>query len=198
MKNYDAGRKVFVQFFVALSILLAGVSGVWAYSGGDGTEENPYQIADANDWLELTTDAGNWDKNFILIADVNLAGTDITPIGNTATKFTGVFDGNDHAIRNVMIGLPAVDCVGLFGYCLGGQITKLGVENVNINSRNYVGGLVGYNDGGRTTGSTAARPAARSSRTARSSGRRPRATGQARRGGCRRSGRAKYNQWDYY
>jgi hypothetical protein len=67
-------------------------------------------------------------------------------------SFVGVFDGNGHVIRNVVINQPLSDYVGLFGY-LGssGQIKNMGVENVNIQGRDYVGGLVAYIDQGTIT-----------------------------------------------
>jgi len=94
------------------------------------------------------SDPNDWNKNFTLIADVNLQGVTLTPVGDYTINFTGVFDGNNHIISNVDINIPDDGFVGLFGYiCTGSQIRNLGVENVNIYGIYYVGGLVGGNYG---------------------------------------------------
>jgi hypothetical protein len=132
--------------FLFLSLL---ASTAFAYSGGTGDSNSPYQIASVSDWQQLMTSSADWNKNFILIADVNLQGIILTPVGDYTTNFTGVFDGNNHIISNVDINTPDNGCVGLFGYiCTGAQIRNLGIEDVNINGSYYVGGLVGGNYGG--------------------------------------------------
>jgi hypothetical protein len=120
-----------------------------AYSGdGDGSAENPYQIANKFDLLELAADTINYDKCFILSADIDLAtesftGAVIAPDidavtdGYQGTEFAGVFDGNGHTISNLTITATDMDCVGLFGYfSSGGHIKNLGVVNVNIQGNN--------------------------------------------------------------
>jgi hypothetical protein len=118
------------------------------YSGGFGTAINPYQIAAVSDWNNLMNTSADWNKYFIMTADVNLQGISLTPLGNTTTQFTGVFNGNNHIIRNAVIHNPATDYIGLFGY-LGSsaQVRNLGVEDVNITGNLNVGGLAGYNYG---------------------------------------------------
>jgi hypothetical protein len=115
--------------------------------GGDGTAENPYQISSVEDWQELMASPSDWSSSFILTADIDLAGVTLTPIGNSTTQFTGVFDGNDNVISNAEVNQPGSNYVGLFGYVEYGQIHDLGVEDINITGFFYVGGLVGRNDG---------------------------------------------------
>ena len=50
------------------------MEGVSSYSGGSGTEDDPYQIATAADLIELGNDPCNYDKYFILTADIDLSG----------------------------------------------------------------------------------------------------------------------------
>ena len=120
-------------FLAAILTAVLSISGnLLAYSGGDGNSVNPYQIANIADFQQLTIDDPNWNKSFILTADVNLAGVTLTPVGNSSTKFTGVFDGNDYIISNAVINQPSSDYIGLFGYVLGGQILNLGGEDANI------------------------------------------------------------------
>jgi len=141
-------RKVLAA--IISGILLSSLS--FGYSGGSGTAENPYQIADANDLLELAADTGNYDKCFILTADIDLgsSGTFTTAViapqgGGT---FTGVFDGAGHKIVNLVINSEN-DVLGLFGYvAYGGEIKNLGLENVSVtggNCSDYLGGLAGCN-----------------------------------------------------
>jgi len=119
-------------------------SSVFAYSGGSGEPNNPYQIATVADWNDLMNTSSDWNKNFILTADVNLRGVALTPISN----FTGVFDGNNHIICNAIINRPTTDSVGLFGFLNNlGQIRNLGVEDVNMTGHDFVGGLVGLSFG---------------------------------------------------
>jgi hypothetical protein len=127
-----------------------------AYSGGTGEPNDPYKIASVADFNQLTIDPNNWNKSFILTANINLTGLAFTqsPVapdtstsdGFQGTQFTGVFDGNGHTISKLTITASAETYVGLFGYVGGGQIRNLGVEDVNIIGFNYVGALVGEND----------------------------------------------------
>jgi hypothetical protein len=137
------------QKVVILTVLiLANVSFAGTYSGGNGSQSQPYQIRNPGDWQELMTTSNDWSRYFILTADVNLAGVTLTPVGNESTKFGGVFDGNHNIISNVVINQPSSNKVGLFGWVgNSGQIRNLGVENVNMTGSICVGGLVGYNDG---------------------------------------------------
>jgi hypothetical protein len=132
-----------------LTAVLCFSGNLLAYSGdGDGSAESPYQISSVTDWQELMTTSGDWNEHFILTADVNPVGVTLTPVGNESTQFTGVFDGNSHTISNLTITASTQDYIGLFGYVgSGGQIRNLGVEDVNITGRNYVGSLVGVNSG---------------------------------------------------
>jgi len=144
----------------ALILLLAFAANSLAeYSGGTGEPNSPFEIGTVADWQELMDTPGDWDKYFVLTGDIDVNGVAMMPVGNDANNFTGIFDGNDHIIRNADMNTPDTDYVGLFGYIgPNGHIATLGAENVTIKGRNYVGGLAGYNDGGNivlcyTTGS---------------------------------------------
>ncbi|MBM7131386.1 MBG domain-containing protein [Dyella mobilis] len=71
-----------------------------------------------------------------------------TPIGGPGAPFTGVFDGLGHTIDNLTINRPLTNYVGLFGITGNGStIRNLGLLGGSITGQNYVGGLVGYNNG---------------------------------------------------
>ena len=119
---------------------------------GSGTEVAPYQIWTAEDFALLSEHVVILDKHIRLMADIDLAGVDIKPIGNRElAAFAGNFDGNGHAIRNAVINLSGSDYVGLFGYVSGGQFHNLSVIDANIVGHNYVSGIAGYNKNGIIT-----------------------------------------------
>lgn len=114
------------------------------YSGGNGTQTDPYRITDVNDWQKLMNTSADWNKYFILASDVNLTGVTLTPVGNDSIPFSGIFDGQRFVLRNAVINQPANSNIGIFGVLAGGgQVRNLGVENVNITGQDGVGGLVG-------------------------------------------------------
>jgi hypothetical protein len=132
------------------------------YSGGDGTSGNPYQIANANNLLELAADTGNYDKCFILTADIDLGGQVFTTaiiapdIDSSTwnifegTAFWGTFDGDSYKITNFKITGVNKSYLGLFGnVASNGLIENLGIENctVGVSTSWFVGGLAGYNSG---------------------------------------------------
>jgi hypothetical protein len=138
------------KIFVIACLIFCLFSSAFAYSGGSGTAENPYQIAAVADWNDLMSDPNDWNKHFIMITDVNLQGITLTPVSDSTTKFTGVFDGNDHIIRNAVIDLnmPGASYIGLFGFVgSDGQVRNLGVEDVYSDGYGSIGGLAGGNDG---------------------------------------------------
>jgi len=135
------------------------------YSGGTGEPNDPYQIATAADLIALGETPEDYDKHFILTADIdldpNLPGRKVfdkaviapdTDPGDswggplfTGPPFAGVLDGDGHAIDHLTI--VGKDYVGLFGEC-SGTVKNAAVVNVNIaGSGEQVGGLVGCNSG---------------------------------------------------
>jgi hypothetical protein len=139
------------------------------YSGGSGTAEDPYQIADANDILSLADARWDWDKYFILTGDIDMGemvfpnaiiapgGTEINilqgSVGDSLGGFVGTFNGNGHRITNFTIDSAGGGNIGLFGYVAsGGVIKNLGLENCIISGASglyytYTGSLAGYNAG---------------------------------------------------
>ncbi len=134
---------------IAFMIVLAQAAYGGGYSGGAGTPTAPYQIGGIADWMTLCGTPEDWNKCFRLIADINLSGVSITPVGTNLVPFTGVFNGDGHLLRNVLISLPEGNNVGLFGFLNpGAELQGLGVETVSITGRECAGGLVGWNNGG--------------------------------------------------
>ena len=70
------------------------------------------------------------------------------PIGSTATKFTGAFNGQGYTIANLTINRPTTDEVGLFGYVGAGvTVRDVGLLGAAVTGRNQVGALAGINAG---------------------------------------------------
>lgn len=126
------------------------------YSGGSGTPDNPYKISSITDWQEMIDTSADWDKNFILLNDIDFGGATIKTIatGSSSTngfqgvKFTGNFDGNAHIVQNMVVGYNGSEYVGLFGNVgHSGRIQCLSVKNVSVSENYCVGGICGNNSG---------------------------------------------------
>ncbi len=133
------------------------------YSGGSGTALDPYRIATAVDLLLLAYSPQDYDKHFLLTADVDLdphlpgrrvwtraliaPNSEADEWSFQGAPFTGVFDGNGHTISHLTGS--GQNYLGLFGRLgNGAEIRNLSVMDVNIvGSGGYVGGLVGDNSG---------------------------------------------------
>ena len=71
-----------------------------------------------------------------------------SPIGGT---YSTTFKGNNKTISNLHINRGGQDDVGLFSR-VSGNISGLGLKNVNVTGQRRVGGLVGNQGGGRILG----------------------------------------------
>lgn len=71
-----------------------------------------------------------------------------TPIGVHESGFWGTFDGDGHSISGLYFDDANADYVGLFGYLAYGTVRNVRVINSYIKGKNYVGGVVGYNEEG--------------------------------------------------
>jgi hypothetical protein len=144
-------RAALILSFTVILTLAAG-STFGKYSGGTGESDDPYKIASATDMQALAGDTGDYGKAFVLTNDINLAGVTMNPVGNSTITFTGVFDGNNHIIRDIVINMPSDTYVGLFGWVgPGGQVKNLGVVGANFQGYTNVGGLAGVNYGDITS-----------------------------------------------
>jgi hypothetical protein len=120
------------------------------FSGGTGEPNDPYQIALADQLFHLADHRHLWEKVYRLVNDIDLHPdqTSRAPFDEAVIHhFAGIFDGNDHAISNLMIS--GGSHLGLFGHVeSSSQVFDLSIVAVNvIGSDDLVGGLVGYNDG---------------------------------------------------
>lgn len=133
----------------------AGTGDASQFAGGDGTPENPYKIATAE---QLKAVEDNLRAHYKLTADINLGGdtNPWTPIGSGEKHaFTGTFDGDGHTISGLYINNGDSVYAGLFGYVgSGGMIKDLTVEGeITISgSTSCVGGIAGFVRSSRQVG----------------------------------------------
>jgi len=147
-------------FFFLLLLFLIAAPAQAEYGGGTGEPNDPYLIFDANQMNAIGADSNDWDKHFILMADIDLSTfteTDFNIIGERyydggwiENPFTGVFDGSGHTISNFSYTSTGTDYIGLFGYVgksgANAEIRDLGLINPNVDAGTencVVGSLVG-------------------------------------------------------
>lgn len=183
--------KKLLAILMAVALILAVVpisalsaDGVWdgvmpeanqnaAYSGGSGTQSDPFIIVTAEDLAQLSVNAATFSnyssgKYFLQTDDIVLNPSDVfetdssgvitgikegetaniwTPIGiyiSGSNDFGGRYDGGGKAIHGVYIDNTS-DYQGLFGRLYVGYIINVRVESSYIKGKDFVGGIVGYN-----------------------------------------------------
>jgi hypothetical protein len=129
-----------------------------AYAGGDGTPENPYHIATAEQLALLAQQTNNGtggDACYILTDNICLnENPDVNPVlwtpighvvGNEPPYFTGRFDGNKMNISGLVCqSNTGHGIAGLFGCTNGAVIQNVTLQNCRLNGTQYTGALVGY------------------------------------------------------
>jgi len=145
----DKSIKIIQLLLVFLAVCLFVVPVQAKYEGGTGTASDPYLIYTAEQMNEIGTHSGDWNKQFKLMANINMndiAETDF----NMIETFNGIFDGNNCTISNLSISAGS-DNTGLFG-TVGGEISNLGLVKPNIVSQGRnVGALIGFLEHGIIT-----------------------------------------------
>ena len=126
---------------------------------GTGKQEDPYKIyraIDLKNFRDLVNrENGNPAAWAVLMENITLnSSKEWTPIGNSfSNSYSGTFNGDGHTISGLYIDSSDVDYKGLFGRVNGGTVQDLTVSG-SVSGHWYVGGVVGYNNGGNVTGCT--------------------------------------------
>ena len=153
---------------VLLMCCMTASAAVTSPSAGDGSKDNPYQIATMEnlmwfaDYVNSTKD--NASACAILTADITM-NTNVlnssgnlnsgtfdawTPIGGHTVDYAGEFNGNGHTISGLYFKNTGTNNVGLFGKVTGNAyIHDLGVKDSYFYGRNHVGGICGDFASGR-------------------------------------------------
>ncbi len=122
---------------------------------GHGTKEEPYEI---ENWNHLDDVREDLDSHYILVNDLNEStegydgvasgGKGFDPIGESGNEFRGALNGSGYTIKGLTINRPNEDYIGPFGAAgSDAEITHVGLEDVDITGKSFVGGIVGCNDG---------------------------------------------------
>ena len=158
MRLLTAGLAV-VALIAALFVINPGLgrsaSAAWdgtataGFESGTGDSSDPYIIKTAEQLAFLAKQVNGGEtyqgKYLQLEADLDLSGSEWTPIGTETVPFSGKFSGNGHVLTNVKIS-AAGDYIGLFGYNTG-TITYVGIESGEISGGNCTGSICGLNAG---------------------------------------------------
>ena len=155
-------RHFYQRTAMMLAVMLMTMT-AWAqtvsFSGGKGTESDPYKITTTDDLNKLADDVNSGtkytDTYFKLMNDVSYEHTstwndttstenNFTPIGNSSNSFRGTFDGNGMSISGIRIYKNTKDAnsknIGLFS-TLGGTVKNLTLTDTRIVAYGFTGGI---------------------------------------------------------
>lgn len=115
---------------------------------GSGTASDPYLLSNENDLNTFRDSVHNnqsENKHFKLTENITVSAEEWTPVGiQTTGEFKGTLDGNGKVISGIRVNASGKDYQGFIGYTNSACIIKnLGLDNVQITGRNYVGALGG-------------------------------------------------------
>ncbi len=123
------------------------------FAGGNGTEDDPYQISNVTQLQDMNLDLA---ASYILVNDIDASetrgwndGRGFSPIakdiGEEVNQFTGSLNGNGCHITDLYINRPSEDNIGLFcDISNSGHISNVSLIGSKVNGDRNVGGLVGF------------------------------------------------------
>lgn len=118
---------------------------------GDGSSSNPFEVTNVSQLQCIENQ--DLSANYVQVSGIDASGTPswnggsgLDPIGSLRNPFRGTFDGAGNDITGLSINRPRADGVGLFAR-VGGTVTDVTLNNVDITGRRFAGGLTGRNRG---------------------------------------------------
>jgi hypothetical protein len=109
-----------------------------------GTAANPHPIGTAAQLAQIGTAAFPLNEHYRLTADIPGLGNH-TPIGSSATPFTGTFNGGGFTISGMTINVGGT--AGLFGVIGGGGVVENLTVRGTVSGGEQSGGIAGVNNG---------------------------------------------------
>lgn len=116
----------------------------------DSNSDGYYEIGNAGQlfWFaaHVSADDNNRRTNAVLTADIDLENRKWSPIGYHTddpyvdNHYKGVFDGNNHVIKNLNVHVSDGSEAGLFSRITNGTLKNLGVINATVQSDHIIGG----------------------------------------------------------
>ncbi len=137
------------------------------FSGGSGTESDPYLISSDNDLRNFALFINSGSRKYVtayyaLTNNISLNGEEWTPIGyysddtQYSCTFQGVFDGGGYTISDFVLTDAERRYLGFFGFVYNGSVYDLKLKNFvmdySFTGYVYSGALIGrciVNDGGK-------------------------------------------------
>lgn len=138
---------LYIVFVISFFILISAIS-TFAFQGGNGSINNPYNISSC---IELQNMSSDKNASYQLIQDINCSGfSNFNPVGECNfscltinERFYGSFNGNNYQISNLEINKTWF--AGLFGACSNCNISNVYLYNFTVrNSGSYSGVLIGF------------------------------------------------------
>ncbi len=123
------------------------------YGDGSATEFSIATAAELADFAAKVNSGVSFQgKTVTLMADIDLAGINWTPIGTAANPFHGTFDGDGKTISNLNVNDTELQYAGLFGYATDPvEIKNLTINNATVIAKSNVGALIGLFRTGKIT-----------------------------------------------
>ena len=114
----------------------------------DSNSDGYYEIGNAGQlyWFAAQVNRGSNYINAVLTADIDLENRKWSPIGYYTDDpyvnncYKGVFDGNNHVIKNLNVHVSDGSEAGLFSRLTNGTLKNLGVINATVQSDHIIGG----------------------------------------------------------
>ena len=136
------------------------------FSGGDGSEGNPYLIASADDFKAIKTKMestlpteggvsgegtffGSTGVHYQQTTDIDFDNEELSSIGiynatpADATPFQGTYDGNNKKLEKFTVSGNVDGSVGLFAYVSNATLKNIKVVNASVTGTNTTGILTG-------------------------------------------------------
>lgn len=145
-----------LAFISAISVSFAGT-----YSGGSGTEGDPYRISTLEDLIEIRTSGDYSQSKFFIqtgniVIDADETNVDWDGDGDAvwdaedqsgflgADGFRGTYDGDGFYIENLFVNRPGWQSAALFRSVQNATVKNLGLVNCDITSAHTVGAIAGW------------------------------------------------------
>ena len=124
-------------------------------------KDGVYEISNAGQlyWFAAQVNGGETDLNGALTGDIVVnesleGGSKLrrwVPIGSEEAHYQGCFDGRGYTVSG-LIGVDGYKYTGFFGYLEKATISNVTVSNSDFYGGSNVGGIAGYNNGGKISG----------------------------------------------
>lgn len=121
-----------------------------AYSGGEGTQANPFILKTAKDLTDFAETPMDWASDVYVKLDADITLSTFSGIGSKGSPYKGNFDGNGHFVKGVTVTNNTLGSAsGFFNAIDGATVSDLGITDANVSGTTFTGVLVGYMTSGK-------------------------------------------------